>query len=173
TRVAIPCSSEASAAASRSIAVARSPRRSASRACLPEPAAKSSTVAPAGSTPSQRRTQGDGGRVSAACVFAGKVDIFLGSIRSIRYIMDPIGRATIETAAALLRSRLAPRDLALCGAALTAAVLLPLVAHLAPALLDWRIALGLSALLAIAGLGWACVVVRRELIAGQRSAELL
>ncbi|HLS55358.1 MAG TPA: EAL domain-containing protein [Zeimonas sp.] len=73
----------------------------------------------------------------------------------------------------MLRSRLAPRDLAPCGAALAAAILLPLVAHLAPALLDWRIALGLSALLAIAGLGWACVVVRRELIAGQRSAELL
>jgi diguanylate cyclase (GGDEF)-like protein/PAS domain S-box-containing protein len=87
--------------------------------------------------------------------------------------MDPIGRATIETAAALLRSRLAPRDLALCGAALTAAVLLPLVAHLAPALLDGHTALGLSALLAIAGLGWTCFVVRRELIAGERSAALL
>src|SRR5690606_2746525 len=82
-------------------------------------------------------------------------------------------RATIETAAALLRSRLVPRDLVLCGAARGAAILLPLVAHLAPGLLDWRIALALSALLAVAGLGWVCVVVRRELIAGQRSADLL
>lgn len=79
----------------------------------------------------------------------------------------------IEPAAATLRSRLPPRDLAVCGVALAAAALSLLAAHFAPALLGWRAAITLAALAAAVGLGWLCIAARRELLAGTRSTELL
>ncbi|RPH61047.1 MAG: hypothetical protein EHM83_13565, partial [Burkholderiales bacterium] len=101
------------------------------------------------------------------------MDIFLGSARTIRYITpDPRRRATIEPAATL-RARLPRRDLVVCAVVLVAAALVPLLAYLAPATIGWRAALALSALLAIAALGALYPALRQQLLAGERTTEVL
>ena len=105
---------------------------------------------------------------------AVRVDIFLGSALAIRYITpDPLRRSTIAPVSDSPSSRLSSRDLAVCAVALAAAAGLLLVAWAAPSPSAWRAALAASAVVAIAGLGWVCIAMRRELRAGRRSIELL